>query len=762
MIDGWLAGLAVLVVGACLVGPMAARAAQPYAEVDPADSWAFEPAVDPFSDEALLDLRSLNEAFAGEHGFIGLSEDGMSFVRGDGEPIRFWAIITRTDMGASKGMDRESAGRKYRFLAKKGVNMARLFTGLFAAKEGSAITDLDEVNLDALYRHVAACRENGIYVTISPYWAHLQVPESWGLEGMAGKMPWGLLFFNPKLQEAYKGWLREAYTRVNPYTGLAIKDDPSVAILQVHNEDSLLFFTFQALPEGQMRIVRARYADWLGEKYGSLEQAAAAWDGFAAEGDDLPGGVVQWVGGDRASTWTMTQQRQGGEARRLADQAEFLARLQRDWYAEVDRFLKEDLGCRQLTNASNWRTASPERLDDLERWSYTACDVVASNDYTGGVHVGDNRGYRIDPGHYLINQSMVRNPLNLPTHRKQPVGAPVIVTETAWTHPNLYQTEGPMLGAAYQSLSGVDALYWFDVSEESWTPDPRRLFWPVGDSYALMKWNGNTPQEVGMFPANAVLFRRGYLQQGAPAVIERRTLETLFDRTPAAIAENKTFDPIRDTVDQRSWSPDAGGAVSRLAYLVGPVLADLGADEDALVTADLGQYIDTEAKVVRSITGELTMDYGRGLFTMDAPAAQGVVGFLRDAGGRFELSDVTIDSTNEYAAIEVVSLDGRPLGQAGQVLVQVGTLVRPEGWTVREATFADGQTQRQGLQIVTTGGPTYRIANTHATLRVRNTALSRATALDAGGYPTGDVPVRRDGDSLVVELPPDALYVLLR
>jgi len=39
----------------------------------------------------VLDLRYLNEEVAGEHGFIRLSPDGNSFVRGDGRPIRFWA-----------------------------------------------------------------------------------------------------------------------------------------------------------------------------------------------------------------------------------------------------------------------------------------------------------------------------------------------------------------------------------------------------------------------------------------------------------------------------------------------------------------------------------------------------------------------------------------------------------------------------------------------------------------------------------------------
>jgi len=34
--------------------------------------------------------------------------------------------------------------------------------------------------------------------------------------------------------------------------------------------------------------------------------------------------------------------------------------------------------------------------------------------------------------------------------------------------PLSYQSEGPFLVAAYQSLSGIDAFYWFATGEEDW------------------------------------------------------------------------------------------------------------------------------------------------------------------------------------------------------------------------------------------------------------------------------------------------------
>ncbi len=732
-----------------------------YPEVPAADSWAFEPKPDPFTNESLLDLRDLNEAYAGEHGFVRLSEDGMGFVRGDGKPIRFWSIIMTIKSRSIAKMTDEEVKRTYRFYAKRGVNMVRLFTEFHVSKKGADIMDIDEKALEVFHRHLAAAREAGIYVTVCPYWSHFHVPSSWELEGATGKHPKGLLFFNPRLQKAYKHWIRKAYTRVNPHTGLAVKDDPAVAILQVQNEDSMFFWTSQGIPKQQMRILNTRYAGWLKERYGSLQDAVAAWDGYKVKGDDLDAGVVQMVNG-QAWTWEMTQEQTGGKAKRIRAQTEFIGRLQRGFYSDVGDYIRKELGCKSLTNASNWRTASAEHLGDLERWTYTASDVAAINDYSGGVHKGPRAGWQINVGDKIVNRSMTRVPLNLPTNRKQAAGMPMIVTESKWVFPNLYQTEGAFLGAAYMSVTGVDSLYYTHMNGPEWLKDMRAGRAGKNGQSPLGKWWGNTPQEVGSFPANALLYRMCYLRQAEPVIVERRTLDSLFERERPVITESATYDPNRDKVDKRSWDAAGGGPVSRLAYLVGPVVAEYAAKKSELKLANLPKYIDTDAKIVRSKTGEVVIDYGKGLCTINAPNAQGVAGFLKHVGGSFELTDVRILSTNDYATLQVVAMDDKPIATSSKLLIQAGTVARPTGWTVRDITFEHSKKQVKGQQIVTTGKPPYRIAKTHATITIRNSVLGKATALDAGGYPIKELPVERDGKTITIKLPTDAMYVVLR
>jgi hypothetical protein len=588
------------------------------------------------------------------------------------------------------------------------------------------------------------------------------VPASWNLEGyQAGKdMPWHALMVDEKFKAAYKKWIKALYTRKNPHTGLAIKDDPTVAVIQVHNEDGLLFWTLNALPEAQLRMLSKHFGDWLSRKYGSLEQARDAWGGAEEKTDNFEAGMASLM--MPAPMWQMTQEFEGPKAERMRDQIEFIARYQRDFYREMDDYIKNDLGCKQLTNAGNWYTADDSRLMALERWSYMPMDVIAKNNYCGaGVHVGSNRGYRIDPGHHIKNESALFNPAYLPTSVKQVAGMPFLVTESTWVNPNLYQSEGPFLVAAYQSLSGLDALHWFATNQPTWQEDPRRKFWPVvrgnDRGYAISKWSCSTAPLVGMFPANAVTYRLGYLEEGEPVVHEHRSLEAMFNRRPGLIGEDKGFDPNVETRDVGA----ADDRVSKLAYLVGPVKVTYDSEPRKTELTNLSPYIDAEKGVVSSNTGQIQLNWAKGVATISSPKSQGVAGFLASAGGKFTFPAVTIESENDYATVQLVSLDDKALIASDKILVQVGTWARLTGWSTKPATFKDGDKTVNGEEILLTGKPPYRVANTRVKLVVTNSRITTATVLDPNGYRLYDIPAEREYAKVTIDLPANAMYVIL-
>ncbi|MFW5830248.1 MAG: hypothetical protein ACOCXA_08300, partial [Planctomycetota bacterium] len=346
----------------------------------------------------------------------------------------------------------------------------------------------------------------------------------------------------------------------------------------------------------------------------------------------------------------------------------------------------------------------------------------------------------------------IRNPHLMPIARRQIAGKPFIVPETLWVPPSPYQSEGPLLSAAYQALGGVDALYWFCASSNAteWVP-------PAGG-----KWFLGSPSILGQFPAPALLFRRGDVQRAEPAVHERRPLADLWQRKPPMLLEGAGFDPNRDQTDT-SESSMAGSLVSPLTYCIGPVLESFAEEDGEDEIVDLARHIDQAEGRVTSATDEIVLDWDDGLFTLDTPRSQAVAGWLADADS-VTLSDVTITCTNEHATIVVTALDGQPLARAQQVLVQMGTPVHPKGWEVEEATFTEkkGKESHEGYRIVKYGGPPWMVEELQAQLRLANPGLSEAVVLDGNGYPVRTLPLQSTGDAVELELPSDALYVVLR
>ncbi len=701
-------------------------------------TWAFEPARDSFSPDTLLDLSGMNEKPAGAKGRVARSSGGESFVDGGGEPLRFWAVNTSVQYRDDIEAVREHA----RWLAKRGVNMVR-HHGHLAPQRGAKLDDANTEDIEAAWRLVAAMKEQGIYVTLSPYWAVSVKPNpAWGLKDAEGENLTGLLFFDAQLQAAYKQWLKQLLTPPNPHTGIPLAQDPALAIFQIQNEDSLLFWTENAI-QGEQRVELGRqFAVWLNAKHSSLDNAVRVWGGNArCNGDDFANGVVM-----PHQIWQLTQDHNGAMAKRLADQLAFYTERMRDFNLAIAKFLKEEIGYEGLINAGNWRTADQAKLLDAERYAYTANDVIGVNRYyTGGSHTNptDNHraGYLISRGDLFDGTSALLQPWAFPLALRQVSGHPMIVSESAWVPPLRYQTEGPFLVAAYGAMTGVDIFYWFTTDQ-------------IGFGPPMEKWQLSTPAQIGMFPAAAMMFRQGYIRQGKPALVESRSLSDVFNRKPPLLPEEAGFDPNRDSRAQTAKAEAARqGTITPLAYLAGPVEVAFDSGETQL--ADITSLIDTDKRTVRSITGELNWNYGEGYCTLNASKAQGATGNLA-AAGTISLDTLTLRCDNDYATVLAVSMDGANLAESQQVLLQVGTVARPHGWKTEPAQ--DGKSHR----IVDLGSSPWNIENTSAEVVISNSVLSQATSLDANGIATADLPVQKNADGLSLKLPPNALYILLR
>jgi hypothetical protein len=242
--------------------------------------------------------------------------------------------------------------------------------------------------------------------------------------------------------------------------------------------------------------------------------------------------------------------------------------------------------------------------------------------------------------------------------------------------------------------------------------------------------------------------------------VEHRSLKDVFGRKVPVISEESGWDPNRDTADM-VLTEKIKTAVDPLAHLVGAVRVVYDSDPAKSEVADLAKYINRDNKTVRSITGQITTDYGKGVYRVDAPCAQAAAGFLKEAGAQ-KLSDVEIACGNAYAAIVVVSLDGKPVKDSGKVLVQVGTTCRPTGWKVVPTGVKYDGKQVPAWRILSVGSLPFQVENADGTVTVTNPALTKATLLDVNGMPTlTPVEFTHSGGKATVKLPANTMYLLL-
>jgi len=699
-----------------------------------------DPQPDPFTDSP-IDLRSLNESVAGENGFIRVQAEQFVHEK-TGRPVKFWAINTGMDSIYMDGASQEAMAR---FLAKKGVNLVRLHGAIWSED----FRKIDAIALQQLSRFVGALKRQGIYTALSiyfPLWLNLD--DQSGFPGYSGQHPFSLLFFNRQFQQIYYDWWRKILTTPDPATGKALRDDPAVAMVELVNEDSTLFWTFspyENIPAPQMAILEKQFGDWLATRYGSLDRAVATWNAHN------PAGMEQKIRGDDPATGRMgfppLYELSGKrDSRRAQDTAVFLARTQEKFFREAIAFLRQQLQYKGLIYASNWVTADAQILGPLDKASNAIADFMDRHGYFGGPHTGPKASYSLSSGDTYRDQSALlfqnaekpqEQNFDLPIMDIRYNGLPSTITEVNWVMPNRFRADFPLLAAAYGTLQGTDGFFFFVTNKHSWDT-------------SLGKFSIASPVTMGQFPATALIYRKGLLEPGKEVVHVSLSQADLHALRGAPVTAPQNLDELRakDIPAGQASSGDRLSSIDPLAFLTGQVNLRFTANPEPSRQLDLSGLIDRKAKTVRSSTGQLVWNYNQGWVTVNAPQVQGITGFLKQAG-QVQLADVQIQSEMDYGTILLVSLDDRPLAHSRRLLLQVMSEEQNFGWQTTGS--APKTLQSTGQAPITVRQLAGEIA-----LRRPDADGLKVTALDLNGY-----PVKVLSSTAKLFLQPDTLYYLI-
>ncbi len=666
--------------------------------------FAFDPPLDTFSPEAGFDLRSMNEPVAGQLGRVARKGDG--FTLADGSPVRFWGVNVPPDVGFASEQQLDHMMRK---LAKVGVNLVRIHGHAWRSEPGGPI---DPARLDAFHKLVAASQKHGIYSVISwyfPVWVDAPLLEIAGFENAPQPKPFAATFFHTPTQRFYFDTLRAIMTTPNPHTGKTLAEDPAVAMVEMMNEDSFFFWTFtkKHLPAPLWKQLEQQLRDHTGDARIELREAYA----------------MTRKGYEQASR---------REKREIAQQVEFLAKTQHAFYSGAIQTLRGH-GYAGLVVCSNWVTTDSSMLDAVERWTYTAGDVIDAHGYFEPVHEGDDASWDVRGGHKVADRFATAEPGRLPLRLNQVAGYPQYLSEVNWPQPNRSRGDMAMLGAAALSLQGADAVGWFAVRRPS-----------LHDA-SMGKFAIETPSVMGAFPAAALLYRRGDIATPQPAIVESLLLDDLFQMRGSATASASALDQFR-AADAGTHTEAPVTGIDPRSYYTGAVVRSFDGKLPSRTRSDLATLLDPRADIIRTQHDALRWEPQRQLAVIDTPRCVAFIGRLNDAG-EISVGPVTLRSGNDYGSVTVIALDDEPIETSKRLLVQAVTHDQPLGYRV------------DGSGIITSmGTPPLQVRRIEAGITIKGEPIKHMTALDANAMPM-TISFVLQGDSFT--LPSETLYTLI-
>ncbi len=240
-----------------------------------------------------LDLTSVfgTPVAAGSEGFVTVNPQGeFAFEKSPAKPVRFRCLSTvmsTFDFTTPEEIERLAAQA-----ARAGYNMCRphfldsfLMDGNKRMDGTEQDLELDPRQLDRWDRFAAALKKHGVYLylDVTTSWAAYYGVNTWTAAAHAKKLK-TRVYYDPVARSHWKAGVKQLLEHVNPYTGLALKDDPQVVIVQLRNEAGLNFL--MNLPKDKDPTIVLPFREWLAKRYGTREKLVAAWGGLP-EGQTL-------------------------------------------------------------------------------------------------------------------------------------------------------------------------------------------------------------------------------------------------------------------------------------------------------------------------------------------------------------------------------------------------------------------------------------------------------------------------------------------
>jgi hypothetical protein len=563
---------------------------------------------------APVDLSFLNapERPAGRHGFLKARADKLVF--GDGTVARFWG--TNLTANSLFGTSQDNVQREAHRLSQLGFNLVRLphqdsewvKPNIFGDGGTPDTGTLSAAMLEKLDWWIKCLKDEGIYI-----WLDLEV----GRRVKQGDKIEG--FDEIKQGKASAGLKGYSYVNKSIQTAMKRFND-----MYLNHEN---------------RFTALRYKD---------DPAIAAV--LVTNENDLTNHFANALLPDKGVP------RHTAIYMRLAEEFADRHALPRDrvwhaWEAGPSKLFLNDLEQRfdvdmiaqlrtlgvksPLVPTSTWGMNSLTSLPAL-----TVGDIIDVHSYGGVGELERNPVYGANLVNWIAAAQLVAKPLSVTEWGLDAHGA--------WA-PDRQNI--PLYVAASAALQGWDALMFFAHSQEAFAE---------GQSTPSVYHAYNDPAMMASLPAAALLFRQGHVREASTTYVFAPSERDLFYRS-----ESPANSAALRTASERGRLLIAMPKVPELPWLQKSAIPE-GAK---IIREAYELQIPPDSTQVISDSGELRRNWEEGIFAIDTPRTQAVMGWIGEKA--ITLTDVEAQVTTRNSLIAVQSLDGTPIRQSQRIMISV-------------------------------------------------------------------------------------------
>ena len=588
--------------------------------------------------DSVLDFSFLLDAPAGKYGFARNRNGRVEFEKRPGVPARFYGANV---CFSANYMDHAQSDRLAEEFASIGYNLIRLhhFDRDTSDRSGGTSTRMKAEFKDRMDYLIAACRKRGIYVTLDLFISrHLEKGELREFPGekVDRTRVKGLVFVSDDAMRNWQTYAANLLSAVNPYTGLAWKDDPAILNLDLINENAIYW---TSLVNGTKEVYERKFDTWL--KRHNFQPAYL----------------------DRGRYWTR-----------------FLMEVYPAGYAKMRDFLRS-IGVKQMLADQNHGT---NIITMLLREPY---DLIENHFYW--AHPVMMKGWGLPA--MVVNDSSISKGAGSLNHMFQTraFGKPFFVTEWDFTNTNPYNVEGAFLTGAYAALQDWSALCRFSYSHNAalFAKEESRLefFDIVNDPMRLLS------ERAG----NLFFLRRDVRvsDRSVPLLLNRRHFESPESPDECGIVPSRVglvaktgnvlFSPGKTPVlpsgTVAAISSDSVGENLRLNVPVVRSTDHLNAFEKLERAGAIPKNsYDPASGTFVSSTGELTLGMKKNRFCAVTSRSEG---FLLEGGDSLRGRFAEVRNLRTFCGILIASRDHRPLKESDRLLILHLTETKNTGMT---------------------------------------------------------------------------------